>query len=834
MLSLRARARASSATLCSLTRPTHLTTPSVRPYSASKYTAPVRLRGPILAPHSFTPSQLPSPPTKKEDNSAPGRRLGDRDPNVLTLDHSRKVPERAQRQRPTERTNRRPPVDDWVPRPHTVPYKFSKKVQQWIDRHRSPLTPPQVEEVMKLVNDAPLDSVNAAVYNLVFALLGREGKFQRMWKLFNAMKKRGVRPTSRTYTTLLNAYAQVAHSDMQNTGFTPADRPAQLTLDRVRVIYEQSQQHIKRELQRAQPEDTGLDLPQDGPEDVDEVQVNIRPTNAYLKFLGRFGMWEEMQEVFLGMDPVGPLSPDQVTYTTLFHAINNIDHHRRSMAKSKSDTAVRLPDVQTGPTARLLWDQAVRGLTSPKREPGCELDENVALIALQCFVAGRPEDARLVETLIPQLWGLAAPGKPGVASAAPPQADATSNVLPRFKLTVRHATALMSLLARMQRSSLAAHYTHLILDTERLQQGFDLPLLRVAVHNLCAMHDVEAAVNVLDMYSPGTGKDGWPLDVLHAVLSAARWSKDWDAALDVFRRFTFLPPDVENGAPEGRYEWTSPNGRPTDVRGKKWVRPAPKRPDVRALDLLVRAALATSNLKPMRQALSIWAHTGPWYAATVDGQALDLRHPPERVAMTQALRRQIGDLVEMARSVQSAAERVLEKPKDDAEKAAVSAILEDTRAFLKSWAGKDLKSAAPRDGAGKRPDARSKPARGEGGAGFSRGERRHSERPRRDWSETRSDRPKRDWDETRSNRPRREWDQQRSERPRREWDGTRSDRPRRDWDQQRSERPRREWDQQRSERPRRNWDERSSGGAKQPWEQRGSRDGRRRGDEGDL
>jgi hypothetical protein len=65
------------------------------------------------------------------------------------------------------------------------PYTSSEYVKTWISRHDAPLSDKQIEELVKLVEDLHPKSVNAAVWNLVLGLLGREKKYQRMWKAFN-------------------------------------------------------------------------------------------------------------------------------------------------------------------------------------------------------------------------------------------------------------------------------------------------------------------------------------------------------------------------------------------------------------------------------------------------------------------------------------------------------------------------------------------------------------------------------------------------------------------------------------------------------------------------
>lgn len=92
------------------------------------------------------------------------------------------------------RTGRRVTIkddwDDWRDRKSTRPkhsYMLSKTIHKWIANHKSPLTERQIDEVEAIVTNALNESVNAAVYNLLFSVLGSEGKFQRMWKAYNTV-----------------------------------------------------------------------------------------------------------------------------------------------------------------------------------------------------------------------------------------------------------------------------------------------------------------------------------------------------------------------------------------------------------------------------------------------------------------------------------------------------------------------------------------------------------------------------------------------------------------------------------------------------------------------
>ncbi|WOO85278.1 uncharacterized protein LOC62_06G008780 [Vanrija pseudolonga] len=599
----------------------------------------------------------------------------------------------------------RPPADDWVPRGQpaadATPYKTSLKIKKWIDRHPSPLSPGQVDEVINLVAEAPLPTVNAAVWNLVLALLGREHKYDRMWKAFNQMKRRGTKPTSRTFTTLLNAYAGVAHVNAPIEKFNPSARPERLTLDRVNNIYNQSQAHIRAVMEAAKDEDDiGIAYPSakkqaQAAAEINETEVNIVPTNSYLKFLGRFGLWEEMQRVFHAMDTTGPLSPDQVTYSAMLSAANNIDHYRRSTARNPK--ATQLAELNLGATARGLWEQAVRQMCPAGKAHGKrELDEQLALTALECLVSGRPEDQRLVEQLVPRLWALPAYGQVTVASSNPVPAGsnlpASMEHLPRFKLNVKSATALMSLLAR-GKASVGAYYTDKIINTRDLRKDLDFAALRVAVHNLSAMNDVDAAKAIIESYQPPTGQDGWPRDVWHAVMLAARWSKDWDSALGAFSRMAQLPTDGK------AYNWKSPNGKKQDVRGTAWVKPRAVVPDAESVDLLLKTALVT-GVKNVRSALGVYERYGEehffvWKQVVSRGPTTEVdmiatRRPAAE--LNYSSRKAVERGVELAKTLEQAAERVGEYASGK-EKEHMEALARTGRIIADNW-GQVLKRAA--------------------------------------------------------------------------------------------------------------------------------------------
>lgn len=106
---------------------------------------------------------------------------------------------------------------------------------------------------------------------------------------------------------------------------------------------------------------------------------------------------------------------------------------------------------------------------------------------------------------------------------------------------------------------------------------------------------------------------------------------------------------------------------------------------------------------------------------------------------------------------------------------------------------------------------------------FNQSEDRHrrdfnnsgSDRPRRDYNSSSQDRPRRDYGQSRDERPRRDFSQSGEDRPRRDYNSSSQDRPKRDYGQSRDERPRRDFDNSSEDRPKISID-RKGGGEDRP------------------
>jgi hypothetical protein len=457
------------------------------------------------------------------------------------------------------------------------------------------------------------------------------------------MKKRGLEPDSRTYTTMINAYAGVNHSGTM-ADYNPYIKPDNRTMQRIVGIYNESQQHISEQvaklvqLQRPaqDPEpDIGLtgkvhlreEKRRENPTEtvidekaVIEADISLGPSNAYLKVLNRYGMWSQMERIHLAMDQTGPLAPESITYATLFSGLLNRIAEQTEKRYTPALTSglvvprepLRLEEV--GAAARSLWDSAVRqfykdGYTPPESSSR-RIGEEMALLAMQALLKGRPADERLAVALIPFLWNLPSPESVAVASAIQPSTPKLSNRttseeipsfmrrIPPLPITIRSASSIVIMLSKAQKSNLASFYAQHFLSLPALQPQIDYSFLRSCIHSLSNTRDVQPIIDILDTYQPPVGNNGWPEYVYANALNASRWACDFPTALNIFRRYTHIPHGVEDGRPQDnwvKYQWSFPNGKPTDKLGMRWMKPLPQKPSAKIMSLLAKTAVSVKG-----------------------------------------------------------------------------------------------------------------------------------------------------------------------------------------------------------------------------------------------
>jgi len=489
------------------------------------------------------------------------------------------------------------------------------------------------------------------------------------------MKKRGFKPSARTYTTLLNAYAGLRHSGDTTERRGPRT-PEPRTVSRVNIIFDQAQSHLAAqvaELERLEsqndPEELGLGtdgMVDDNFVEGEGVDINIGPINAYLKFLAKFGMFQEMEKTFTAMPTSGPLSPDSITFSTMFSGL--FDKLSKKSHSTEESTPVK------GLTATTLWNQVYRQFreSDTRQSDKRKIDEDLALIALKCLSRSDPISQRQVMEVIDALWPLPRPNDTRTPAQIRLMPQTQRASLPHLPLTIRAATTIMAVSPKPTDRS---HYAHLFLQKPELQKSIDTPFLIIAIRAFSETGDIQPVLDILDSYQPRQPNQ-WPVAVWHDALTAARWSvseeqgmknqPDFEAALTILRRMSHLPPGVEDGDIQGSYTGESPNGKPVDVMGVKWAKAAPVEVDAKAMSLFLKTALSR-GWRDIQRAMVVFQYLDGTKLLDIEGA----RRVSDREA--QAGGRQWG--VDLCRDVERACERILEKEMTIEEKVEIEKLL---------------------------------------------------------------------------------------------------------------------------------------------------------------
>lgn len=73
------------------------------------------------------------------------------------------------------------------------PFETSKRVAEWIAKHPSPIKPWDIDELLRMVMDAPRYRMNTVVWNQVISLLGKEHKLEVMFRALNHVSVRALK-----------------------------------------------------------------------------------------------------------------------------------------------------------------------------------------------------------------------------------------------------------------------------------------------------------------------------------------------------------------------------------------------------------------------------------------------------------------------------------------------------------------------------------------------------------------------------------------------------------------------------------------------------------------
>ncbi|KAK4056197.1 hypothetical protein OIO90_002638 [Microbotryomycetes sp. JL221] len=228
----------------------------------------------------------------------------------------------------------------------------------------------ELDSAVDLVKRSPRQSATIVVWNVLINEHLSRNKIKQAYELWMDLKRRGLRPTGRSFATFLGG---VARASAKQHGRPPAS-----TVSRVKTVYAQWLQHVARDANAVQDASANVNtsrwrlaLERDQTHQEDDKLTSL-PTNHYLAFLSNVGDVESMLQTYSDMPSSGTLAPNSATRSVMLSGLRQHMALRPELFK----------------VAHELWQQI-------EVRPD-ELDVRTASIMITlCREAKRPDDQRL-------------------------------------------------------------------------------------------------------------------------------------------------------------------------------------------------------------------------------------------------------------------------------------------------------------------------------------------------------------------------------------------------------------------------------------------------------
>ena len=433
----------------------------------------------------------------------------------------------------------------------------------------------KMDEALETLKNMPLDAQNTSVWNTMISQAGRAGRFQLAYQLYidvsntivsstlclttqSQMKRRGFRPTLRTFTSLMGAFIRV-----------PSWKERTKLLQNVHKTYDNFLEYI--ELVRGHN-------PQ-------SPECNIAPINAYLSILSRAGQQQRMFDVYNSLDQSGPLAPTAITYTVVLGGLG----HSSIVTFDDTPTARAIRE-RNASDARFVWRQ----LTKRLEEDDTPVRVDAPLIAsvIPVLALGRPADQVVAFDVLREFVGLAKPGETAPAATAELTGALLSDVLWLCNAAKKHRLCVhfvQQLIAQDSPMLDRGHIDHVLAAYGTLAATGSTTEAARALQMLEWMIEQEVASARGHLIRPG-------LSTYTLVLVACWRAKDWGSTMRTFELMTgYRASDFADEATETPQQMAR-------TRGKNVL------PDAAAASCIARAALETGDEAAMRQCLRITHH----------------------------------------------------------------------------------------------------------------------------------------------------------------------------------------------------------------------------------
>jgi hypothetical protein len=400
------------------------------------------------------------------------------------------------------------------------------------------------------------------------------------------MKRRGHKPTTRTYQTMFSGLSRIASWDTH---------PKQL--EHAHSLYIALQAHVEA-VKKHDP----------GSPDLGTALLAIA---SYIKILADARDYQKMYDVYYALDTNGPFAPNHLIFTAMFQALAE----RRSVTQSptleheeerRADGPAMTASVQNALDAKLLWRQMLKASQS---SPGFPIDPYLVAGALRCIGQGRPSDQLFALSIVNEFLGLSL--RPGEKS--PP---------PKVELTPPLLEAVLELCNSMRKFKLCAEIVQQVIDRPRKRDAepvldrYHIDQVLRAYANMASPTNKsqanEAYETLLWMLrqegirrsGAGSKDNQYALRIqpqrstFNWVLMACWKAADWHTACQTWTLMTrlrpqdFLQAGSQTPKPESRNR-----GRVLEV-------------DAEGMSCMARTAFASKNKDAMRQCLRMIEHGG--------------------------------------------------------------------------------------------------------------------------------------------------------------------------------------------------------------------------------
>ena len=373
------------------------------------------------------------------------------------------------------------------------------------------------------------------------------------------MKRRGFKPDSRTYATLLAAFSRVPDWTDRGKLLQNAEKAYKSYIEYTDLVKSHNP---------------------------NSPELSVIPINAFLTVLSRSGQWQRMFDVYNALDDDGPLSPDAVTYTIMIKSFGT-----RSQLRRGDDPEAHTARARNASDARLVWRQMVKRI-----ESGADIavDSQMVDAIVQALALGRPADHVVAFDIIRDYVGLAKPGETAPHASFKLSAALLSDILWFCNVAKKPRACIHWVQQLMERDPNVLDHGHM----EHALAAFG------QLGALGSQTEGPRALQMLEwmLEQEMTGKQGHhirPTLSTYTLALVACWrGKDWDSALRTFELMTgFRGEDFADGA----------TGAPQMTQRSKGRNVMP---DTAAMSCIVRAALASGDPEDMRQCMRIVRHFG--------------------------------------------------------------------------------------------------------------------------------------------------------------------------------------------------------------------------------